>query len=268
MIGFQPELHEYAPCQTEGLETSNLQKNELYDLVSNTFYIPPYGSKGTTREWLLDVYNSKVYRITVMEFKQFDIRLSKEQLRRTGTHSNALLVRKLNLLLSEREEKPLGFTEHEVPDQTWLYRIARYIDQTNLLEFFEAPVKPEPPLTSDCHIIPKIHFGRLHACQWLFRTSAMKTNKKLWEQFKLVSETYRMLSAHKINTEILEYELDLTRKKVISLESTLQDLIHKSAFTYSFLEDPNIRPEVVMAGGDKFTAEMREQLNTNAKLYD
>lgn len=91
------------------------------------------------------------------------------QLKKVGIMNNALLVRKLNALLKMKGEKELGYNEYEIPEQNWLYKIARYADQTNLLEFFESPVVPEPALTPHFLDISHIYHGRTFAVQWLFR---------------------------------------------------------------------------------------------------
>ena len=43
-------------------------------------------------------------------------------------------------------------------------------------------------------------------------------------------------------------------------------MIGKVSFTYTGLEDPNITPELVIAGGEGLTEKMRSQLNTNSQL--
>ena len=44
MLGFQPELTGANEGLDEELETANLQKNELYDIVANVYLVPPYCS--------------------------------------------------------------------------------------------------------------------------------------------------------------------------------------------------------------------------------
>lgn len=267
MLGFQTELKAAVLSQSEGLDTANLQKNELYDLVAATYMLPPYASKGVTREYLLKVYRNEAFRIPTRQYKEFEINLTKDQLKKVGITNNALLVKKLNMLLASKHLNTLGFADNEIPEQTWLYKIARFIDQTNILEFFEHPVQAEIPLQADGHISSKIHFGRLFACRWLFRIEQAKKSQKLWENLKAVSENYRGYISSKINAGLLEQELNQTREKMIMFEHALNDLVGKATFTYSSLENPLIKPELVIAGGEAFTKDMRDQLNTNAKLY-
>jgi len=264
MIGFHAELQGDTPLAEEGLETMNLAKNELFELVGSTFMLPPYCSRGVTREYLLQVRNSQVFRVPTMEYKHFEINLQKHHLKKVGITNNALLVKKLNFLLADKGRQLLGFTEYDVPEQTWLHKVARYIDQTNILEFFEAAISPEPPKHSSP--ISKIYFGRVHACQYLFRLQNARNNKKLWESLKIVSETYRNLSSYRINIDLLEHELRQTREKVFMLEANLQDLVGKAAISYTAHENPLITPELIIAGGDAFTPEMKQLLITNARL--
>ena len=60
-----------------------------------------------------------------LAFKHFEFNLERCHFKKVGITSNALLVKKLNRLLELQGEKSLGFTELEVPDQTWLYKVAR-----------------------------------------------------------------------------------------------------------------------------------------------
>jgi len=266
MIGFQPELLGDLPQPDESLETRNLEKKELYDMVSSIWCVPPYSSKGVTRVYLLAVHNSRVFRVNANELKRFEVDITKDTQKKIGTINNALLVKKLNILLAERNQPGLGFDEFEIPESTWLYRVARYIDQTNLLEIFERPVRPEPPLSNHSKACSRIYYGRVHASTHLFRNQRVRENKKLWENFKLVSDTYRTLLSYKINVEVLQHEIDEANRKVLQYQVALDDLVTKSAFTYTSIEHPNIRPEFIIAGGEQFTPEMKELLNGSVKL--
>lgn len=266
MIGFQPELHGDIPQPDEGLDTKNLEKKELFDMVAAVWCLPPYSSKGVTRDYLLKVNRNAVFRVNTNELRRFEIELCKEAQKKIGTINNALLVRKLNILLQSQRREELGFTEYEIPESNWLHRVARYIDQTNLLEVFERPVRPEPPLTRESSICSRIYYGRVNASNFLFRTPQVRQNKKLWEQFKMISDTYRTLLSYKINIDVLQKELEETRQKVVLYESNLSDQVTKTGFTYTALENPNIRPELLLAGADGFTGAMRESLNGNMKL--
>ena len=200
------------------------------------------------------------------EFKRFEVDVSRECQKKIGTINNALLVRKLNVLLVAQGREELGFSEYEIPESAWLHRVARYIDQTNLLEVFERPVRPEPPLSTQSNACSRIYYGRVNASNYLFRTPQVRQNKKLWENFKVISDTYRTLLSYKINIDVLQREMEETRAKIILYESSLSEQVTKCAFTYTALENPNIRPEVILGGAENFTGEMRELLNGNIQL--
>lgn len=267
MIGFSQELQLFKNLDGEGIDTKNLDKTELYELVSKEYMFPPVNSKGITREYLLQVREGDVFRVTHRDYKDFEYGLDKVHQKKIGIVNNALLVRKLNLLLSFHQEKELGFTEYNLPDQNWLYKVARYIDRTNLLEFFEKPAFPEPPLNEHSNILSKIHHGRVYAAEWLFRLDKAKMNKKLWEVFGVLAEKNRNINSMKVNADILEHELKETRKKIQQHDADLHDMIGKVSFTYTSIENPNITPELVISGGEGLSEEMRHQLNTNSHLY-
>ena len=102
MIGFQPELHGDIPQPDEGLDTRNLEKKELFDMVAAVWFVPPYSSKGVTRDYLLRVNRNAVFRVNSNELKRFEVELSREAQKKIGTINNALLVKKLNILLTEQ----------------------------------------------------------------------------------------------------------------------------------------------------------------------
>ena len=266
MIGFSQDLQLYKLLDDEDTDTKNLDKNELFELVTKEYMLPPINSKGITREYLLQVREGDVFRVTHRDHKEFEYTLDKDQQKKVGVVNNALLVRKLNLLLKQHGEKELGFTEFNLPDQNWLYKVARYIDRTNMLEFFERAAFPEPPLTEHSNILSQTHHGRVYASEWLFRMEKAKKNKKLWDTFAVLAEKNRNLNSMKVNAEILAHELAETKNKIQQSDSDLHDLIGKVSFTYTSIENPSITPELVISGGSGLTAEMREQLNTNSQL--
>ena len=266
MIGFQPELHGDIPQPDEGLDTRNLEKKELFDMVAAVWFVPPYSSKGVTRDYLLRVNRNAVFRVNSNELKRFEVELTREAQKKIGTINNALLVKKLNILLTEQGRATLGFTEFEIPESGWLHKVARYIDQTNLLEIFDRAVRPEPQLTPQSRNSSRIYYGRVNASSYLFRTPQVRQNKKLWDNFKTISDNYRTLLSYRINMDVLQNEIEETRAKIILYEGSLTEQVTKSAFTYTALENPQIRPDLILAGPENFTGEMRETLNGNIKL--
>ena len=70
MIGFSQDLQLFKTDINESIETKNLSKNELYEIVSSNYMLPPVNSKGITREYLLKVKNGEVFRVENMDYIQ------------------------------------------------------------------------------------------------------------------------------------------------------------------------------------------------------
>ena len=98
-------------------ETRNLDKSQLYEMVSELHFLPPLHSRGITREYLLDVHRNQVYKVELQTLKHFEVNLNQRQTKKVGVINSPLLVRKLNLLLKSRKENDLGFDEYDPPDQ-------------------------------------------------------------------------------------------------------------------------------------------------------
>lgn len=119
MIGFFKKMDgQYSQTKNdEEHTTKNLDKAELYEMIAQTFCLPPLHSRGITREYLLDVHRDKVFKVDTKMLKSFEVNLTPKQTKKVGVINSALLVKKLNLLLASRNQKPLGFNEHDPPDQ-------------------------------------------------------------------------------------------------------------------------------------------------------
>ena len=267
MIGFGDEFKLFkSEKENEAADTKNLGKNDLYEMVSLSYLLPPVSSRGITRDYLLKVKNGEVFRITHSDWKNFEFTLRKTDQKKIGIINNSLLVKKLNYMLEDRAEPDLGFSEFETPEQNWLYKVARYIDQTGELEFFETQPCQQAPLNENSPWIRKIFYGRIYAGQWLFRFESIKKNKKLYESFEELSEKHKNLNSCKINCNVLQHDLRETQKKIVTLEQEMNDLAGKIAFTYTSLENPKITPELVIGGGEGLTPEMRQCILQNTQM--
>jgi len=135
-----------------------------------------------------------------------------------------------------------------------------------LTEFFESPVLNEPQLTSSSSFISKVYFGRLKACAYFFRLKEAKSNKKLWDTVKSISDTYRNYVSQNLAAESLKRELKSAEDKVLEIGNSLDDQISKCAFTYTRIENPEIRPEMIIKGADNVTKEVREATMMNCRM--
>ena len=268
MIGFSQDLQDFtfARDRDEGPDTVHLQKNELYELVARDYFIPPCGSRGVTREYLLKVRDNRVFRITNQEMKTFEYSLEKGQTRKTAVVNNGLLVYKINQLLASRKLADLGFTPYNIPEQGWLYRMARYIDTTNLLEFFDLPLATEAFPTQASSSIIKVHWGRQVASEFLFDDQKKRSNKKLWETLRLVSEAYRVLQGSKTHLGILEHEIGEARTRITQQEASLQDLLGKATCAYASIDNPEITADLVINRQNELKPEAKDKLTKSMQM--
>ena len=197
MIGFEEVPVSEKGHPNEGPETKDLSKKALFKMLDLKYFMPPLASRGVTRSWLVDVHDSKVYRVLNMDLKTFEVQLTPSMSKRVGILNNCFLARKINTLLASKNLKTLGFDEYDPPEevschhQAWLYRLVRYLDPTNLLEFFESPVEKEKPLDNTATKIQGVHWGRIKASQHFFRLAKAKADRKLWDQIKDLSTCYK-----------------------------------------------------------------------------
>lgn len=265
MIGFSPDLTQDLPKSEEGSDTVNLSKHALYNIVEDKYVIPAFISKGVTRDYLLKVYKDEVWRIEVNVMKRFEFDLTSSQNKKVGIINNSYVMRKLNILMQEKQMKPLGFDEFELPEQTWLFRVARFIDKENLLELFETHITLPPTLSQASPDIMKIYHGRLYASQYFFKKKEAKSNKKLWENLKTISDSYRALCSAKITLEVLEREINDTKDRQVRLAQQLEDQISKTAVSYTTMDNPQLRHEMLIKG-QALPQDLQENLYNNARL--
>ena len=117
MIGFEAEPQNERGHPNEDPETRNLDKKELYTMVNHKIYLPPYNSRGVTRDYLIRVWKGLCLGIHFHALKHFEVDLTAGMTRRVGIQNNCLLVRKLNILLKSRGQPELGFEDLEPPEE-------------------------------------------------------------------------------------------------------------------------------------------------------
>ena len=117
MISFEAEPISEKGHFNEDPETRNLDKKDLYQQLAHRFYLPPFSSRGVTREYLVKVHKERCLRVPLMALKHFEVDLTGAITRRVGIPNNCLLVRKINILLKSRNEAELGFDDMEPPEE-------------------------------------------------------------------------------------------------------------------------------------------------------
>lgn len=274
MIGFEQEVAKESVRADEGPDTRDVEKKKLYKTLALLYFLPPYGSRGVTRDYLLKVHRNQVFLVNNNDIKHFEVDLSPCQLKKHGVANNGLLVKKLNLLLESRQLPPLGFDHYEPPEQvtcddkTWLYRVARMIDTTNLTEFFEKPVQAEPALTSRATNISHVYYGRLQASKYFFLPKAAKKDRKLWDALRDISDSYRTLQSQQLTIEVLQQTLQDAKANVEKQERQLGDVISKTALSYLALKHPQVSADTILKGAKDNHPEVQEEVHMACKLYD
>jgi hypothetical protein len=117
MIGFEAEPQSEKGHPNEDPDTRLLDKKDLYQQLAHRYYLPPYSSRGVTREYLINVHKDRCLRIPILALKHFEVELTSAMTRRVGIPNNCLLVRKLQILLKSRQQPELGFEDMEPPEE-------------------------------------------------------------------------------------------------------------------------------------------------------
>lgn len=117
MIGFEDEIERPGPYADEGPDTKDMEKPALFNMVNAIKFIPPYGSRGNRRKYLVSVHHNQVFSVNHSTLRHFEVDLDTSMTKRLGVVSNGLMVRKLNLLLASKGQPQLGFSEFEPPEQ-------------------------------------------------------------------------------------------------------------------------------------------------------
>ena len=272
MIGFEEQLLKRNPRDNEGPETRNLEKKPLYDMLAAIYNLPPYGSRAVTREYLLKVFRGEVFCVKNNELRHFEADLTPALTKRNGDPNNGILVKKLNILLQSKGLPQLGFTHFDAPDtvskfhQVWLFRIARFIDQSNLAELFEKEVTAEPSLTTSSSHSSHIYYGRRRASKFFFQVKGLKSNRKFWDQLKLISDQFKMLQSQRMTVEVLQQAVNDAQTKAEDTDRALGDLLSKTALSYLTYQHPEVSADKILKGAEQEHPEVKDAVNMACKL--
>lgn len=272
MIGFEEQVSRRHKREDESLETQSLEKKPVYDMLAVLYCLPPYGSRAVTREYLIGVHRGDFFRVRQAELRQFEVDLTPALTKRNGDPNNALLVKKLGVLLAAKGLQPLGFDATDPPDtvgaahQNWLFRIARFVDPTNLAELFEKAVVPEPPLTPASDYIAHIYHGRRRASRFFFQVPGSKANKKFWDALKAVSAHHKLLLSHQMTVDVLTNALRDAKSKQDDLHRALADLVSKTALTYVGIQHPHVGADTILKGLEQEHPEVRDAVNKACEM--
>ena len=147
-----------------------------------------------------------------------------------------------------------------------MYRVARYIDTTNLAEFFEAPVSPEPPFDHQSSAISLIYTARKRACEMFFDVKGVKDNRRMWEALRTISDTFRNFQSQTLTIEMLTKELESSKAKHAELERSLIDMVTKCSISYTSYQLEGYTTEKIVKGLDGSKPEIRDAVSRNTQL--
>jgi hypothetical protein len=130
-----------------------LTKNKVFDLVAREYVLPSKDSRSITKQYLYQVHQGEVFRITKEVLLGFEATLQTDDFIKTPFYNVGYLIQRLDILLQQTGRRQLGFPAGVQPDDKWFTRILRYLDQFNILGAFKSRVRNAQP--------PNSHAGRV-----------------------------------------------------------------------------------------------------------
>jgi len=262
MIGlFRPGI--IAENNDEPAEIRGLNKNQLYLLLSETYLLPAPDSKGVNRTYLVGVYTNTNYRVNLVEYKRFEAELTPNQQKKVNLVNLAYTLRKLNSLLVESGQRPLGFPNFTIPEETWLTKVARWVDRKNLMEFFQVHIEPlgVPRIDSE-----RVHAGRVEAHRFLFQGNGLLDNHRVYQTVKEISESYRRIISRRIDLEEIELQRNTMRERLTEEEALLKTSLLKASTTIVAIAQNGFNPEDLYIEGEERGLNNRHQLQEVGRL--
>lgn len=128
------------PRAHEPPEIRPLSKAKLHNQVSIRWFIAGKETRANSRAYLVGVYEGRFFRIEKAEILHFEAGLEVQDLERVGYHNITNLLGRLSMLVAQLGQAPLGFTPGSYPDESWVFRVVRFVDRSNLLGVFKRAI--------------------------------------------------------------------------------------------------------------------------------
>jgi hypothetical protein len=259
----------HRPMQAEGNlnvppEIRNLSKTQLYNSLSQTYLLPALESKGMCRTYLVGVFRAENYRLPLLEYKRLEAELTPIQQKKVNLANMAYIYRKLNALLAEMNLLPLGFPEFIIPEESWITKVARFVDRRNVMEFFESHIEGN---ALPRNMSERVHSSRMNTHQFLFGDNNLLQNKEVYETVKDISESHRRIISKRIDIEEAEHVLAQLRIKLTQEEASLKSSILRSSTTIMAIAQQNFNPdELYMEGNEGAQANRLQVVQINRLL--
>jgi phenylpyruvate tautomerase PptA (4-oxalocrotonate tautomerase family) len=203
------------------------------------------------------VFTAQNYRLVRQEYRRLEAELTPLQLKKVNLVNMAYIYRKLNALLVELNERPFGFPEFTIPEESWLTKVARFVDRKNVMEFFQSSIEPNgiPRNTSE-----RIHSARTNAHQFVFGDGQLLDNQKVYLAVKEISECYRRIISKRIEIQETEHTLAQQRLKLAEEDTALKSSLLKSSTTIVAIAANDFNPDELYIEGNQTGQANRLQL--------
>ena len=249
-----PQNHENAD---EPEAVRHLKKKAIYKLLAEQFLLPEENSKGVHRRYLVGVYRGDYFRISAMEYKRFEVELTPLQLKKTPFISSGDVFAKISRLLQEMGIPPLGFEVGLFPEDTWLYKVVRFVDRSNATGVYLAIVPARVPPLGDEPMSNQMIRAKRNAEAFLVgnimnQPSVFNVIKTLWDSHKKVISRMREI-------EQLQRELASARGKLAEEQPQVQSSLAKAALVV-FTAGTGNQADAIFIEGD-MANQARLQMN-------
>lgn len=141
---FEDEPEERNNREHEPAQYRQLAKKTIFKMASLNKLMPDYKSRVVSRRWLIGTEDLHYFSLNKVEVLQFEALLNFEDKVRNHDQSMAIVVEKVNEFLINQGRLPLGYENNCYPDEEYMYRLARFVDPSNVLRIFKKAIPNAP----------------------------------------------------------------------------------------------------------------------------
>jgi hypothetical protein len=225
MIPIRPAHNQENVDEPEAIR--NLKKKAIYKMLSDQYLLPEENSKGVHRRYLVGVYRGDYFTINVMEFKRFEVELTPAQLKKTPYLSSGDVFAKISRLLEEMGLPPLGFEVGLFPEDTWLYKVVRFVDRANATGVYLEAVPARVPPLGDEPMSNQMMRAKRHAETFL--VGGIINQPVVYNSLKTLWDSHKKVISRRVEIEQLERELAASRGKLAAEQPHVQSSLAKAS---------------------------------------
>lgn len=209
-------------------EIRQLTKGQLFDQLSSRLYLPEKNSKGVNRRYLVGVYTNEFFNVETLVIKRFELDLTPGQLKKAPYVNLCDLYTKLSQVLTEMRRSPLGFAPGIVPEEKWLLRVTRYIDQQNITGTFFEAIPNAPAQETDSQ---RMITAKMNAERYLLGANDLLANPRVFAEIKAIWETQKKLTGRQKELEVHTQICQSLQAKITQDHLDLQSNVMKASMT-------------------------------------